>query len=99
MIDATREEMSKAKKRTGVKEKVVKGEGVDFDKLNSAMDDAIERENRYWRENDAKFRAVAQKVQSYEEFEDMVKASHIKPMTEDITQLKLGRSAWSSSGR
>eukprot|EP00049_Salpingoeca_infusionum_P008380 m.136486 g.136486 ORF g.136486 m.136486 type:complete len:239 (-) comp13997_c1_seq4:137-853(-) len=72
---------------------------VDFDRLERAMDAAGTHEDRYWRENDAKFRAVAQKVQSYEEFEDIVKAAHIKPMTEDITQLQLKRTSWLSSAR
>ena len=42
---------------------------------------------KYQRENDAKFRAVAQRVQTYEEFEGIVKASHLVPMTEDVTNL------------
>lgn len=41
---------------------------------------AVEDHERYWRENDAKFRAVYQKVESYEEFRDIVKASHLKPL-------------------
>ena len=36
-------------------------------------------DERYWRENDAKFRAVAQNA-TYEQFEDIVKASHLKPL-------------------
>ncbi|EGD81456.1 hypothetical protein PTSG_02174 [Salpingoeca rosetta] len=72
---------------------------VNFDKLQAKLSHAVEREDKYWRENDAKFRAVAQKVATYEEFEEIVKAAHIKPMTEDITQLKLNRSAWITTGR
>eukprot|EP01147_Barroeca_monosierra_P004532 gene4532-6746_t len=72
---------------------------VNFDRLSSVMQEATKREDRYWRENDAKFRAVSQKVASYEEFEDIVKAAHIKPIKEDITQLQLGRSSWITTGR
>eukprot|EP00730_Choanoeca_flexa_P013764 TRINITY_DN5680_c0_g1_i1.p1 TRINITY_DN5680_c0_g1~~TRINITY_DN5680_c0_g1_i1.p1 ORF type:complete len:233 (+),score=36.31 TRINITY_DN5680_c0_g1_i1:125-823(+) len=79
--------------------RVVVGDAINFDRLNLTLQHAVEREDKYYRENDAKFRAVAQKVQSYEEFEDIVKASHIKPMTEDVTQLELKRSSWSTSGR
>ena len=43
-------------------------DAVDFDKLEKQLEEAVELEARYWRENDAKFRAVAQKVATYEEF-------------------------------
>eukprot|EP00045_Choanoeca_perplexa_P005503 m.46569 g.46569 ORF g.46569 m.46569 type:complete len:237 (-) comp13157_c0_seq8:1467-2177(-) len=79
--------------------RVVAGDAINFDQLNATLQRAVDKEDKYYRENDAKFRAVAQKVQSYEEFEDIVKASHIKPMTEDIAQLELKRSSWSTSGR
>ena len=41
---------------------------LDFGKLERELDSAVEADKRYWRENDAKFRAVNQKVGSYEEF-------------------------------
>ena len=41
---------------------------VDFAKLERNVFSAMEAEARYTRENDAKFRAVNQKVASYEEF-------------------------------
>ncbi len=41
---------------------------IDFSKLERELDAAVESDARYWRENDAKFRAVNQKVASYEEF-------------------------------
>ena len=41
---------------------------IDFKKLERELHNAIETDARYWRENDAKFRAVNQKVGSYEEF-------------------------------
>ena len=41
---------------------------MDFNKLEKELAMAVEQDQRYWRENDAKFRAVHQKVGSYEEF-------------------------------
>ena len=40
---------------------------VDFDKLGKELENAEKADAKYWRENDAKFRAVNQKV-SYDEF-------------------------------
>ncbi|XP_064635303.1 coiled-coil domain-containing protein 103-like [Lineus longissimus] len=53
---------------------------IDFDKLELELNAAVEADSKYWRENDAKFRALDQKVGSYEEFRDIVLASHIKPL-------------------
>lgn len=74
-------------------------EKIDFSRLQATLEASVEKEDRYWRENDAKFRAVAQKVATYEEFEDIVKAAHLAPMTEDVTALALTRSSWSSTAR
>ena len=41
---------------------------IDFGKLERELHKAVEADARYWRENDAKFRAVNQKVGSYDEF-------------------------------
>jgi hypothetical protein len=78
---------------------LIKDGVVDLSKLEASISVAVQEDERYKRENDAKFRAVAQKVQTYEEFEGIVKASHIKPITEDITNLSLGRSTWNSGTR
>ena len=43
-------------------------EKVDVDKLEREMVSALQADRKYSRENDAKFRAVNQRVQSYEEF-------------------------------
>ena len=45
-----------------------------LDRLESELNSVLEQDSRYWTENDAKFRAVAQNV-SYEQFEEIVKAS------------------------
>eukprot|EP00050_Salpingoeca_kvevrii_P019477 m.86436 g.86436 ORF g.86436 m.86436 type:complete len:237 (-) comp8432_c0_seq4:80-790(-) len=77
--------------------KVLTADGkLHVDQLQTVLSSAIEADARYQRENDAKFRAVAQKVPTYEDFEQMVKGAHIKPMTEDITQLNLKKSSWTS---
>ena len=61
-------------------------EGIDFRWLEKEMAYAIEADARYQRENSAKFRAVEQRVGSYEEFRDIVAASHLKPLDrKDIT--------------
>uniref|UniRef100_W5N3E1 Coiled-coil domain containing 103 n=2 Tax=Lepisosteus oculatus TaxID=7918 RepID=W5N3E1_LEPOC len=55
-------------------------EGIDFAALERELRAALEADRRYQRENDAKFRAVRQQVGSYEEFRDIVLASHLKPL-------------------
>ncbi|XP_077997477.1 dynein axonemal assembly factor 19-like [Glandiceps talaboti] len=55
-------------------------ERIDFSKLEKELNAAVEADAKYWRENDAKIRAVTQRVESYEEFKDIVAAAHIKPL-------------------
>lgn len=55
-------------------------ESLNFEKLEHELHAAVDADQRYWRENDAKFRAVHQKVATYDEFRDIVKASHLKPL-------------------
>lgn len=81
------------------KSKVLGDDGIDFKRLDEAVQNAMEADAKYSRENDAKFRAVKQKVATYEEFEGIVAGAHIKPMTEDIAALNLKRSNWMDSGR
>jgi len=45
-----------------------KEDKVDFGKLEKEITNAVEADQKYWRENDAKLRAVHQKVATYEEF-------------------------------
>lgn len=45
-----------------------KEDKVDFDRLEKELDDAVQADQKYWRENDAKLRAVHQKVATYDEF-------------------------------
>ncbi|XP_074662240.1 dynein axonemal assembly factor 19-like [Tubulanus polymorphus] len=53
---------------------------IDFNKLERELEAAVEADAKYNRENDAKFRAIHQKVASYDEFRDIVLASHLKPL-------------------
>ena len=41
---------------------------IDFGKLEAEVYDAVDADDKYQRENDAKFRAVNQRVATYEEF-------------------------------
>ncbi|XP_065174486.1 coiled-coil domain-containing protein 103-like [Sycon ciliatum] len=54
---------------------------VDFRQLRKNFVRAQEKDERYTRENDAKFRAVHQKVATYEEFKEIVQASHLQPLS------------------
>ncbi|CAI9727403.1 103-like family member retr-1 [Octopus vulgaris] len=68
-------------------------DSFDFKSLDKELKTAVELDEKYWRENDAKFRAVRQKVASYEEFRDIVEASHLKPLgKEDKVQEKFKQS-------
>nr|XP_056719856.1 coiled-coil domain-containing protein 103 [Euleptes europaea] len=53
---------------------------IDFRALEKELQEAVAADEKYQRENEAKFRAVRQKVASYEEFRDIVLASHLKPL-------------------
>jgi len=53
---------------------------IDFRHLAKEISSALAKDEKYQRENDAKFRAIHQKVKSYDEFRDIVEASHLKPL-------------------
>ncbi|XP_058862511.1 coiled-coil domain-containing protein 103 isoform X1 [Acipenser ruthenus] len=55
-------------------------ETINFSALERELEAAVAADKKYQRENDAKFRAIHQKVASYEEFRDIVQASHLKPL-------------------
>ena len=71
---------------------------IDFDEIERLGLQAIDKDARYWTENDAKFRAVNQKVASYEEFRDIVKASHLKPLgkKDKVEAIPHKASVWNS---
>ncbi|XP_072180769.1 dynein axonemal assembly factor 19-like [Diadema setosum] len=58
----------------------LKEDRIDFDKLERELLSAVDADARYWRENDAKLRAVDQRVETYEQFRDIVAAAHIQPL-------------------
>ena len=45
---------------------------MDFSKLEKELSGLMRKDDTYWRENDAKFRAAKQ-MATYEEFESIVK--------------------------
>ncbi|XP_053309697.1 coiled-coil domain-containing protein 103 [Spea bombifrons] len=55
-------------------------ESIDFQELERELAVAVAADEKYKRENDAKFRAIHQKVSSYEEFRDLVLAANLKPL-------------------
>ncbi|KAK2916409.1 hypothetical protein Q8A67_000783 [Cirrhinus molitorella] len=57
-----------------------KSDMINFSSLEKELQAALEADRKYQRENDAKFRALNQNVASYEEFRDIVLASHLKPL-------------------
>lgn len=70
---------------------------IDASRLCKQLGEAVEADEVYWRENDAKFRAVRQKVSSYEEFRDIVKAAHLQPLEKkDLTRVTYDKQPWNS---
>ncbi|XP_006897890.1 PREDICTED: coiled-coil domain-containing protein 103 [Elephantulus edwardii] len=53
---------------------------INFKALEKELQAALNADEKYTRENAAKFRAVEQRVASYEEFRAIVLASHLKPL-------------------
>nr|CDS28586.1 coiled coil domain containing protein 103 [Hymenolepis microstoma] len=51
-----------------MKESHLKSLGLDVDRLESELKRSVRLEERRWHENDAKLRAVEQKVATYDEF-------------------------------
>ena len=74
-------------------------EDIDFKKVIKEAVAAQDAEDKYQRENDAKFRAVYQKVATYEEFCDIVLASNLRPLdkTDSIPTLGAGHVVWNVS--
>ncbi|KAM6966493.1 dynein axonemal assembly factor 19 [Tautogolabrus adspersus] len=52
---------------------------IDFSALERELQGAIESEQKYKRENEAKLRAVGQRV-SYDQFRDLVLSCHLRPL-------------------
>uniref|UniRef100_UPI003AABF378 dynein axonemal assembly factor 19 n=1 Tax=Centroberyx gerrardi TaxID=166262 RepID=UPI003AABF378 len=56
------------------------GDVIDFSALERELQAAVEGDRRNRRENEAKLRAVGQKVASYQEFRDIVLSCHLRPL-------------------
>ncbi|XP_053118824.1 coiled-coil domain-containing protein 103 isoform X2 [Hemicordylus capensis] len=69
---------------------------VDFHALKKELEEAVAADEKYQRENEAKFRAVHQKVASYEEFRDIVLASHLKPLEKRDKMENKRKALWNS---
>ncbi|XP_029997825.1 dynein axonemal assembly factor 19 [Sphaeramia orbicularis] len=67
---------------------------INFSALQRELQTAVEAELKYKRENDAKLRAVNQKVASYQEFRDLVLASHLKPLHKTHTDASPWKQRW-----
>ena len=59
---------------------------VDLRRLERQFIDAKSSDAKQREENSAKFRAIHQKVETYEEFCDIVAASHLKPYNDQCTK-------------
>ena len=55
---------------------------MDISKLEETLKADMASDNLYWVRNDAKLRAAKQTA-SYEEFDQIVKASHLKPLSRE----------------
>ncbi|XP_014670865.1 PREDICTED: coiled-coil domain-containing protein 103-like [Priapulus caudatus] len=55
-------------------------EPLDLKKLGKELKGALAADEEYWLRNDAKMRAMQQRVGSYEEFRDIVNAAHLRPL-------------------
>ncbi|VDL19663.1 unnamed protein product [Hymenolepis diminuta] len=64
-----------------MKESHLKSLGLDVDRLESELKQSVRHEERRWHENDAKLRAVEQKVATYDEFRGIVDACELRPLT------------------
>ncbi|KAM7371352.1 hypothetical protein PAMP_008605 [Pampus punctatissimus] len=53
---------------------------INFSALERELLAAVESEQKHRRENEAKLRAVSQRVSSYQDFRELVLASHLKPL-------------------
>uniref|UniRef100_A0A3B4BG05 Dynein attachment factor N-terminal domain-containing protein n=1 Tax=Periophthalmus magnuspinnatus TaxID=409849 RepID=A0A3B4BG05_9GOBI len=67
---------------------------IDFGALEKELRGSLQFEEKYYRENAAKLRAVNQKVGSYDEFRSLVLASHLKPLERHDMQRAPRKQPW-----
>ncbi|KAL5109578.1 hypothetical protein TcWFU_010259 [Taenia crassiceps] len=63
-----------------MEESHLKSIGLNIDALETDLKRSVREEQRHWHENDAKLRAVQQKVATYEEFRSMVEGCELRPL-------------------
>lgn len=72
---------------------------IDIKKLQNQLKSEILTENKYMTENNAKLRAVEQRISTYEDFRQIVLASHLKPLEKyecHRDQMKSSNKIWNS---
>ena len=70
---------------------------VNFEHLKQELNSAVKADIVYNQRNDAKFRAVNQKVATYEEFRNIVEASHLNPLDKKDKVGGIDNQKWNSS--
>ncbi|VDM16067.1 unnamed protein product [Hydatigera taeniaeformis] len=77
-----------------MEESHLKSIGLNIDALEVDLKRSVREEQRHWHENDAKLRAVQQKVATYEEFRSMVEGCELRPLKfkemEEVTKCYAG---------
>ncbi|VDK37958.1 unnamed protein product [Taenia asiatica] len=63
-----------------MEESHLKSIGLNIDALETDLKRSVREEQRHWHENDAKLRAVEQKVATYDEFRSMVEGCELRPL-------------------
>ncbi|CAI8010334.1 Coiled-coil domain-containing protein 103 [Geodia barretti] len=70
-------------------------EKIDVERVERELVSALAADRKYSRENDAKIRAVTQRVATYDEFREIVKGSHLRPLEKKDTSGRGGfRQPW-----
>ncbi|XP_072321386.1 dynein axonemal assembly factor 19 [Eucyclogobius newberryi] len=67
---------------------------IDFRALEKELRGSVQSEQKYHRENEAKLRAVDQRVGSYDQFRSLVLASHLKPLERQDLQGAPRKQPW-----
>ncbi|KAF7990203.1 hypothetical protein HCN44_000008 [Aphidius gifuensis] len=66
---------------------------LDLEDLEEELQKALNEDTLYDLQNDAKLRAIEQKVPTYEQFRQMVQAAHLKPLSQK-EKLEKSNSSW-----
>ncbi|VDN96397.1 unnamed protein product [Rodentolepis nana] len=78
-----------------MKDSHLKSLGLDVERLEYELRQSVRLEERRWHENDAKLRAVEQKVATYDEFKNMVDACELQPLTcKDVQEANKQNTGW-----